>query len=78
MREYLPAGPDAPTPGTLAESGRHALDRVLARTGDRSVALDLLSADALVTLALLAQALRAPEGLGAFAAGLLRDVPPNA
>ncbi len=78
MREYLPSGPDAAAPGTLAQSGRHALDRVLARTGDRSVALDLLSADALVTLALLAQAQTAPQGLGAFAAGLLRDVPPTA
>jgi len=46
---------------------------VLARAGDRSVALDLLAADALVTLALLAQAQQAPERLGAFAAALLRD-----
>lgn len=46
---------------------------MLARAGDRSVALDLLAADALVTLALLAQAQQAPERLGTFAAGLLRD-----
>jgi hypothetical protein len=50
---------------------------VLGRTGDRSVALDLLAADALVTLALLAQAQAAPERLGAFAAGVLRDVSPS-
>ena len=62
------------TPDALAASGRRALDRVLARAGDRSVALDLLAADALVTLALLAQAQRQPEGLGAFAAAVLRDV----
>ncbi len=66
------------TPDALAASARRALDRVLARTGDRSVALDLLAADALVTLALLAQAQREPEGLGAFAAAVLRDVSPAA
>lgn len=69
------AGAGAPTPEVLAASGRRALDRVLARAGDRSVALDLLAADALVTLALLAQAQQAPERLGAFAAALLRDGP---
>ena len=42
------------------------------------MALDLLAADALVTLALLAQAQRQPEGLGAFAAAVLRDVSPAA
>jgi hypothetical protein len=57
----------------LAASGGGALDLVLARAGDRSVALDLLAADALVTLALLAQAQQAPERLGPFAAALLRD-----
>lgn len=70
------AGSAAGTPRELAESGRRALDQVLARGGDRSVALDLLAADALVTLALLAQAQQAPERLGAFAAALLRDVAP--
>ncbi len=42
------------------------------------MALDLLAADALVTLALLAQAQREPAGLGAFAAAVLRDVSPAA
>jgi hypothetical protein len=50
---------------------------VLARAGDRSVALDLLAADALVTLALLAQAQTSPERLGDFAATVLRDVSPR-
>jgi hypothetical protein len=66
-----------PTPDALARGGQRALARVLGRTGDRSVALDLLAADALVTLALLAQAQAAPERLGAFAAGVLRDVSPS-
>ncbi len=52
-----------------------AAERVLAiveeHPGDRSIALDLLSADALITLALLAQAERAPERLGRFAESLL-------
>jgi hypothetical protein len=72
------AGPDAVGPESLAKSGRRALDRVLARAGDRSVALDLLAADALVTLALLAQAQTSPERLGDFAASVLRDVSPRA
>lgn len=79
MREHLAgAGSDPVTPEALAGSGRRALDRVLARAGDRSVALDLLAADALVTLALLAQAQTSPERLGDFAAAVLRDVSPRA
>ena len=46
--------------------------RVLAHPGDRSVALDLLAADALITLALLAQADRPPGELAAFATSLLQ------
>jgi hypothetical protein len=72
------AGSSAPSPEALAACGRRALDQVLARAGDRSVALDLLASDALVTLALLAQAQQAPERLGAFAAALLQDVSPAA
>jgi hypothetical protein len=45
---------------------------VVAHPGDRSVALDLLAADALITLALLAEAERAPQRLGDFAASLVR------
>ncbi len=69
---------DTPTPQDLASAGRAALARVLGRSGDRSVALDLLAADALVTLALLAQAEASPARLGEFAAAVLRDVSPAA
>jgi hypothetical protein len=77
--EHLAAAvPGAVTAESLAAAGRGALDRVLARAGDRSVALDLLAADALVTLALLAEAQTSPERLGDFAARVLRDVSPCA
>jgi hypothetical protein len=72
------AGSELPSPEALATSARRALGRVLDREGDRSVALDLLAADALVTLALLAQAQQAPGRLGAFAAAVLRGVSPSA
>jgi hypothetical protein len=79
VRHHIDAAqPDSITPEALARSARRALDRVLARAGDRSVALDLLAADALVTLALLAQAQSSPERLGDFAAAVLRDVSPRA
>jgi hypothetical protein len=58
----------------LARAGRHALQHVVAHPeGDRSIALDLLAADALITLALLAQAQAAPGVLEEFASSLLRD-----
>ena len=63
---------EASMPAALAQAGCEALSRVLAHPGDRSVALDLLAADALVTLALLAQAQRDPPGLAGFGAELLR------
>ncbi|HEY8106257.1 MAG TPA: hypothetical protein VIE46_09125 [Gemmatimonadales bacterium] len=71
--EYAAATP----PGTdvahtLADAGAVALQRVFSRSGDRSVALDLLAADALVTLALLAQAQHGPANLGSFAAAILQ------
>lgn len=79
VRDHLAGGcTDAPASEALARSGRRALDRVLPRAGDRSVALDLLAADALVTLALLAQAQAAPEALEDFAAAVLRNVSPRA
>ena len=59
----------------MAERLALAAERVLAiveeHPGDRSVALDLLAADALITLTLLAQAETAPASLGAFAERLL-------
>ena len=77
-REAVWAPLPADLPAALAAAGRRALDQVLARAGDRTVALDLLAADALVTLALLAQAQKSPERLGEFAAAVLRDVSPAA
>lgn len=60
---------------SIAEHLSLAAERVLAiveeHPGDRTIALDLLAADALITLALLAQAETAPETLGTFAEALL-------
>ena len=67
-----PGGDRTDVAAALAAAADHALESVVAHSGDRSVALDLLAADALVTLALLAQAERSPAALGAFAEGLLR------
>jgi hypothetical protein len=52
---------------TLASAARDALAATLAHPGDRAVALDLLAADALVTLALKACAAADPPALGGFA-----------
>ncbi len=59
--------PGQPMPERLSGAGQAALDAVLHSGRDRSVALDLLAADALVTLALLAQAENDPGKLRAFA-----------
>jgi hypothetical protein len=73
--EHVAAADGEPSvPVALARAAQQALDQVLAHPGDRSVALDLLAADALVTLALLAQAQRAPERLGEFAGSILQSV----
>lgn len=60
-----------PLPEALAGAGWSALGRALARPSERAVALDLLTADALITLALLAQAEQRPEDLGPFAERLV-------
>ena len=65
-------------PATLGAASRRALDAVLAHPGDRAVALDLLAADALITMALLAQAEHHPAALSTFAAELLRASAPGA
>jgi hypothetical protein len=57
----------------LAAAGQTALDEVLSHAGDRSAALDLLAADALITLALLAQAETDPQRLGEFATSILQS-----
>ncbi len=66
--DYARAGLEGPDPaGALAGAGLAALRVVTAHPGDRSAALELLAADALITLALLAQAEAAPAQLGEFA-----------
>src|SRR5512140_939942 len=54
----------------LAIAGSRALAAAIAAGQDRAAALDLLAADALITLALLAQAERDPAELGAVAHAL--------
>jgi hypothetical protein len=61
----------AALPARLADAGQRALGSVECSAGDRASALDLLAADALVTLALLAQAQVAPARLAEFSRGLL-------
>ena len=72
VEQYARAATAPTLPRSLAEAGQAALNRVLSHPGDRSVALDLLAADALITLALLAQAQSAPERLDDFATSVLR------
>ena len=70
--ELGPTGPELPPPPrALAAVAMRVLDRVTLHPGDRRIALDLLAADGLITLALVAQAERDPEGLEEFAADLL-------
>jgi hypothetical protein len=61
-----------------AAAGRAALAHSLAGSSDRSSAGDVLAADALVTLALLAVADRDPARLAAVAAELRRSATPSA
>jgi hypothetical protein len=61
----------------LAAAGQAALERALEHSGDRSAALDLLAADALVTLALLAQSEQGADGLAAFAEEILQAQRPG-
>ena len=73
VRQYLSTSTKEPLPNQLALAADSALARVLSHPGDRSVALDLLAADALITLALLAQAQTAPDQLEEFAISVLRS-----
>jgi len=73
VRQYLSTSTKEPLPNQLAVAADSALARVLSHPGDRSVALDLLAADALITLALLAQAQTAPDQLEEFAISVLRS-----
>jgi len=73
VREHVQAVPsERPAPMVLAAAASRALDRVVTHPGDRSIALDLLAADALITLALLAQAEDGPAELDEFATSLLK------
>ena len=56
--------------GVLARAGQRALDRAIAAGAGREAALDLLAADALITLALLRTAVAEPGLLGARARAL--------
>ena len=72
VREYALGASGDSVSALLAAAGQAALDRVLSHSGDRSAALDLLAADALITLAVRAQAEESPERLEEFAAVVLR------
>lgn len=69
-RHYLSLARDM-TPEGLAQAARAALRAAIAQSNDRRGALDLLAADALVTLSLAAQVERDPAGLERFALSLL-------
>jgi hypothetical protein len=78
VKEYAHSASGGSRAASLATAGQSALDRVLSHSGDRSAALDLLAADALITLALLAQAEAAPDRLEEFAISVLRTARPGA
>ncbi|MBA3761005.1 MAG: hypothetical protein ABI037_05850 [Gemmatimonadales bacterium] len=75
--EYALAASDADRVSALAAAAQAALGRVLSHPGDRSAALDLLAADALITLALQSQAEAAPERLEEFAISVLQTARPG-
>lgn len=66
---------DPVTADTLAVAADQALGRAIGAGCDRRGALDLLAADALVTLALAAQNEVEPDGLARFARSLLGAPP---
>ena len=78
VRDYALQASGASLPRVLACAGQTALDQVLSHPSDRSAALDLLAADALITLALQSQAETAPERLEEFAISVLRTTRSNA
>lgn len=62
-------------PDALARAGAGALRDVTDTPGDRSVALDLLAADGLITLAMLWCAEHEPAALGRVARALTEPAP---
>jgi hypothetical protein len=73
IRDYALQADGNSVPHALAQASQMALDQVLSHSGDRSAALDLLAADALITLALLAEAESHPERLEQFATSVLQS-----
>jgi hypothetical protein len=69
--------PESGTAEFLARAGSNALERVTGTPGDRSVALDLLAADGLITLALLWCAEHEPASLAALARSLTEPARPR-
>jgi hypothetical protein len=67
VREHLASVPDHTLGVRLAQAGELALRASIHSGSGREGALDLLAADALITLALLESAERDPEQLGATA-----------
>lgn len=65
--EYLDVTGATDDPAGLAAAGESALGAAIAAGADRAGALDLLAADALITLAMLAAAERDPARLGSSA-----------
>jgi hypothetical protein len=72
VRQYALLASGASLPHLLASAGQTALDQALSHPGDRAAALDLLAADALITLALLAQAEINTDRLDEFATLVLQ------
>jgi hypothetical protein len=71
VRAFFDHAPQESRPARLAAAGRSALHAAIAAGDDRGAALDLLAADALITLALLSHAEDDPLTLGTWA-GTLR------
>ena len=68
--DYFRRTQDASGRSRLELAGARALDAAIEAGPNRAAALDLLAADALITLALLAQAEDDAASLGALARGL--------
>lgn len=73
-REFVAAAEPGVSPEGLVRASRAALAAAIAGPSDRGAALNLLAADALVTLALAAGAEMDPDTLDAFAGSIRRAV----
>jgi hypothetical protein len=70
---YFEAASATKRPARLEQAARAALESALGAGAGRPAALDLLAADGLITLALLAQAESDPAALGARARAMRRS-----